>query len=104
MSTCEETDAEIEKWRQSALGSVLIADPANFAPGTFGCHEALHSCHVMLSIIESHLANHPAILLNADWYRRVARATDELAKLYQEIGAAIPVPRPAPRPPYNMVR
>jgi 23S rRNA G2445 N2-methylase RlmL len=63
-------------------------DPKNFAPGTYGCHEALHVANMMVEMLERHLGDHPAILSNPEWKARVDRAADELASLYQEIGAA----------------
>lgn len=63
-------------------------DPAGFAPGTHGCHEALHVTDMMVDILDRHLRQHPAILSRPAWAARVDRAMEELATLYQEIGAA----------------
>ena len=57
-----------------------------FAPGTFGCHEALHLASVLASMVDEHLAEHPAIVLNARWFELACRASAVLAELYQEIG------------------
>lgn len=61
---------------------------ANFAPGTMGCHEALHICSFLASAVDHELVQHPAIYSNHVWRRRAMKALDELATLYQEIGAA----------------
>jgi hypothetical protein len=63
-------------------------DPAEFAPGTFGCHEALHVTNMMGEVLEMYLAQHPAIQANPAWRARVEQAQEELAALYQEIGVA----------------
>jgi hypothetical protein len=55
---------------------------------SFGCHEALHVTNLVTNLIDRELANHGAILLNAEWYGRVRKAQDELWELYQSIGAA----------------
>ncbi len=67
---------------------IVDYDPKDYTPGTFGCHEALHVTNMMVEVLERHLAEHPAIQANSAWKARVERAQDELAALYQEIGAA----------------
>lgn len=86
----KETDAEIEQSRQEALAELDKDASANFAPGTMGAHEALHTAYVVQDILDRHLLTHPAIVLNPAWYRRASRASAELATLYQDIGAADP--------------
>jgi hypothetical protein len=63
-------------------------DPAHFAPGSQGCHEALHTTYMLADILSKHLSEHPAILSHPEWTARVDRAAEELEALYQEIGAA----------------
>lgn len=63
---------------------------SRYGPGTFGDHEALHVANLILGLIERELAEHPAILLQPEWYAHVRRAQDELSSLYQKIGAAQP--------------
>jgi hypothetical protein len=63
-------------------------DPADFAPGSQGCHEALHTTYMLADILSKHLSEHPAILSHPEWKARVDRAAEELEALYQEIGAA----------------
>lgn len=62
----------------------LIAD---FAPGTFGCHEALHTASIVMNLVDERLCEHPAILANPDWYRLASEAHTALYNLYQAIGA-----------------
>ena len=81
------TNAEIEEDRQSALADLEKDASAKFAPGTMGCHEALHMANMMADTLDRQLLTHPAIILNPVWYARVWRACDELGALYQEIGA-----------------
>jgi hypothetical protein len=82
-------DAEIEKDRQHALTEHDLAKDAQsrYAPGSMGCHEALHMANMLADTIDRQLLTHPAILLNPHWYAHVWRACDELGALYQEIGA-----------------
>jgi hypothetical protein len=81
------TDAEIEQDRLRALADLEKDVSAKFAPGTMGCHEALHMANAMADTLDRQLLTHPAIILNPAWYARVWRACDELGALYQEIGA-----------------
>jgi hypothetical protein len=82
------TDAQIEQDRLRALADLEKDAGAKFAPGTMGCHEALHMSNVLADTLDRQLLTHPAIILNPAWYARVGRACDELGTLYQEIGAA----------------
>lgn len=93
MSSDTDTDEEIEEDRKRALADFENLIQADFLPGSYGCHEALHTAHLMTDIVERHLLTHPAILLNADWYRRAHRAVHEIGTLYQEIGSAEPAKR-----------
>lgn len=61
-------------------------DPTKFAPGTFGCHEALHMTSVLVNTVSEHLVEHPAIMLNPSWHALAEKAADALAELYQAIG------------------
>lgn len=62
-------------------------EAARFAPGTFGCHEALHMAHVLSEVVEERLAQHPAVRLVPEWKALADRAVEALADLYQAIGA-----------------
>lgn len=62
-------------------------DPDRFDPGSFGCHEALHTTSLILSILHEHLSTHPSIQANPEWRNQVGEVEDILANLYQEIGA-----------------
>lgn len=59
-----------------------------FAPGSFGCHEALQMAAVFLDSVDRHLCAHPAVLAHADWYRLASEAQTALYNLYQAIGDA----------------
>lgn len=60
-------------------------DPKDFAPGTFGCHEALHMASVLARWVEEALAEHPAVKARPEWKALADRAVDALADLYQKI-------------------
>ena len=83
-----QTDAEIEEDRQEALAELDKDGLGNYAPGSKGSHEALHTAWLLLDTLDRHLLEHPAIILNAAWYKRVKRAHNELFAVYQDIGAA----------------
>lgn len=80
-------DTEIEKERLTALAATEIEDPDKFIPGSFGCHEALHTASVFMEMVYSHLVVHPTILQDSEFYRHAHDAHDALLKLYQAIGA-----------------
>ena len=90
-------DKELEAERLARLAELRKSDqergekqPLEFryGPESFGCHEALHATNLILGLIDRELAGHGAIIQNAEWYAHVRRAQDELAALYQKIGAA----------------
>lgn len=60
--------------------------PPPMAPGSYGCHEALHLAHVFAVVIDQHLRGHLAIERNPDWAKLADAAQDALAELYQAIG------------------
>lgn len=57
-----------------------------FLPGTFGCHELLDRTSVVLNILESNLLEHPACVVNAEWYGLAEQAAAALRELYQRVG------------------
>ena len=66
---------------------IIEADEsAQFAPGTFGCHEALHMAHVLAEMVDERLCEHPAVLLVPEWKALADRAAEALHDLYQAIG------------------
>lgn len=60
---------------------------ADFAIGTFGCHEALHMTAFLANAVEEELCGHTAIELKPEWSKFAREAADALNKLYQAIGA-----------------
>lgn len=67
-------------------GAFESEDP--YAPGTMGCHEALHMTSVAAAMVEEYVEGHPAIQANPEWLALAEKATDALGKLYGMIGAA----------------
>lgn len=61
-------------------------EAARFAPGTFGCHEALHMAHVLAETVDERLCEHPAVQLVTEWKALADRAAEALHDLYQAIG------------------
>lgn len=58
-----------------------------FAPGSYGCHEALHVALMLSEMIDQYLTNHPAIQINRQWRDKADDAAGALVELYQMIGA-----------------
>jgi hypothetical protein len=85
------TRDEIEADRRERLEKLDRDNPdpgwrAHFAPGSFGCHEALHTASILQAVVEENLVDHPAVLLDPEWFALASRATEALADLYQAIG------------------
>ncbi|MDE5461537.1 MULTISPECIES: hypothetical protein [unclassified Bradyrhizobium] len=78
-----------ERLAERRTSNVDSDDPlpleSRFGPNSFGCHEALHVTNLVLGLIECELAEHPAILLQPEWYAHVRKVQDELYVLYPEI-------------------
>jgi hypothetical protein len=90
-------DEEFEAERLAKLAELRKSDqergekqPLEFryGPESFGCHEALHVTNLVLNLVERELADHGAIVQNAEWYAHVRKAQNALAALYQKIGTA----------------
>lgn len=88
------TPEEVEKTRLEQLAAAAEEREttpeelaADFKPGTFGCHEALHMASVFNNLVEERLAEHPAVLTNPEWYALAHEAGLALWNLYQAIGA-----------------
>jgi hypothetical protein len=92
MPTDQGDITETETRRVTALAE-MEADEGHdwaqrYAPGTFGCHELLDRVHLISSMFQQHVWEHPACLQNPEWYRLADAAVEAMEKLYQEIGAA----------------
>jgi len=92
-ATDQDTDQEIERERRRWLArrrKVLAKDNVrieDFAPGTRGCHEALHLSSVLLDTFDRHLLDHSAVIADPEWFRLAWRAHEYLFALYQQMGA-----------------
>jgi len=76
---------EFEKWEADA--DELKIDWKEFAPGTYGAHEALQVASVFSAMVSDHLVSHKAIVIDPEFYRLAYRACEALNELYQAIGA-----------------
>ena len=88
------TSSDHEEMRTSSLAEAAEAlglsekdIGAAFAPGTMGCHEAMHMAFVVADMVDRHLRELPAILARPDWHEKVSIAVDALNDVYQAIGA-----------------
>ncbi|MEF0940793.1 hypothetical protein [Rhizobium sp. BR 362] len=80
------TDADHEQQRLADLAEMGDVDLTQFAPGTFGCHEAMHTTSLMLDMTDDHLLQHPAILADPEFYRLAGEVHEAIFALYQAIG------------------
>lgn len=71
---------------EEIIAKINADDEASFAPGTMGCHEALHMVSFLAGAVDSELCEHGAIQRNPKWLALAESARDALAKLYQGIG------------------
>lgn len=60
----------------------------NFAPGSFGCHEALHMACFLAEAVDEQLCEHPAVSANQEWFQLAVKAKQALSDLYNQIGKA----------------
>ncbi|WP_245290057.1 hypothetical protein [Neorhizobium galegae] len=78
--------SETELERQADLAKANI-EADKFAPGSYGCHEALHTASLLMEMVSRHLVEHPTIMLDSEFYARARGIHGELFDLYQAIGA-----------------
>jgi len=88
--TPEETEEfRLERLKEAADDREMTPEELAkaFAPGSFGCHEAMEGASIFMDSVDRHLCEHPAILANPDWYQLASEAQTALFNLYQAIGA-----------------
>lgn len=81
---------DTEALRQKILATFEEPEEAvreRYAPGTFGCHEALHMASYLMMAVDSELLSHGAVVTNPEWFTLANQAFDSLFALYQAIGA-----------------
>jgi pimeloyl-ACP methyl ester carboxylesterase len=85
---------------RDALVAERDPDPAQFVPGSYGCHEALHVALLAAESVDAWLINHPAIAARPDWLGLAQKACDTLLELYDAVAlkhlAATPEPGEPP--------
>lgn len=66
-----------------------------YGPGSYGCHEALHTTQLAVDLIERELLSHSAVLLDSFWYGKVREAQALLRDAYRHVAdehLATPMP------------
>ena len=58
----------------------------NVEPDEYHYHESLDRTHIILSMIDDLLRDHPAIEDNEGWWDMAEKAQENLMQLYQAIG------------------
>ena len=76
----------LEEFREDASPEVDWAD--QFGTGSFGEHELLDRSALMAGMVEQTLLEHPACLMNPEWFALADRAVTALNALYQRVGEA----------------
>lgn len=73
----------------AALGEEETVDALapRYAPGGFGCHEALHATAMAARLIREELCFHPAVAYRPEWFARAASASALLDALHERIEA-----------------
>lgn len=59
-----------------------MSEDDHYAPGSFGCHEALHTASIIMDMIDERLSQHPAIVGRPDWRVKADAAHQALFDLY----------------------
>jgi hypothetical protein len=85
----------LEKTRKADLKAAIKdsgldrkAFKSMFDLGGFGGHELLDRSHLMSTMVDDFLLNHPVALLNPELYEQASKASRALAKLYEMVGTA----------------
>jgi len=72
--------------KDSGLGNKAFK--SMFELNGFGGHELLDRSHLISTMVDDFLVNHPAALLNPELYEQATKASKAVAKLYQMVGKA----------------
>ncbi len=86
----EKTDHEVEALRFKLIvsrGESEAELKTRYAPGSFGCHEAMHMASALTSAVSRELLEHGAVLAKPEWFALANRAADALNDLHQAIAA-----------------
>jgi hypothetical protein len=85
----------LEKTRKAGLKAAVKdsgldrkAFKSMFELGGFGGHELLDRSHLISTMVDDFLLNHPAALLNPELYEQATKASKAIARLCQMVGQA----------------
>lgn len=76
---------EVEEFRVKLLAEGEEIKDAG--PGTWYCHEAIHSVSIFLNMWDQEVFSHPSILNNPEWFAKAEDILTKIYELYQDIGA-----------------
>ncbi len=57
-------------------------DPGRYGPGSYGCHEALHTTSVLERMLNDHVLSHPSVQAEPEWVRLAQAAVEAVSRLY----------------------
>ena len=60
----------------------------NFSPGTFGCHELMHTISVMERTWDENVLEHSSCIMNKKWFKKAAKITEKMYQLYNDVATA----------------
>ena len=80
-----ELTPEIEAVRQNELKDLGDFDDAEFAPGSFGFHEAVNSANHVETAVYAHLLAHPSICRDPELFKLVYDINTAVNDLYNKL-------------------
>lgn len=60
---------------------------AQYAPGSFGCHELLDRTALVADALEQQVLSHPSCVRDPEWFALAQQAVATVRELYQRVGA-----------------
>jgi hypothetical protein len=91
MKTYSQGSIETEEERLRKVNELAAELGPNWAdayePGSHGCHELLDRTNLIGDNLEHYVLEHPACMLNPEWYALAEKAVSALRELYQRVGA-----------------
>ncbi|MBX9622613.1 MAG: hypothetical protein K2X82_02250 [Gemmataceae bacterium] len=89
MSTTTAGRTDRGEWEDRRAEVAADQEPgweARYRPGSFGCHELLDRLDLIGDLVEGRILEHPACVLNKEWFGLAAAAVEALRELYQRVG------------------
>jgi hypothetical protein len=82
----KELESDLRGYLQQAMDRLDVATKPN-GPDRFSYHEVVDRAHIILEMIDTHLAAHPVVQADWDLELKVKAASEAIAAVYQKVGA-----------------